>query len=90
MSNMILIEEQRFNTLFNKVEQLHEALIKNKSEDTSTDVNGFISEKEAIKLLGRSQTWFWRKRTEGMLPFKKMGSKVFYEKSHLFNLIKES
>ena len=90
MINMVLIEEQRFNRLYMKIEQLHEAIIKNKGGDATNEVNGFISEKEAIKLLGRSQTWFWRKRNEGFLPFKKMGSAVFYEKNQLFNLLEEA
>ena len=85
---MILMEEQKYETLLDYVKRIEKSLV-NMTGYTSTDV-GFISEKEAIKMLGRSQTWFWRKRNEGILKFKKMGSKVFYERLSLLNLIKEA
>ena len=89
MTNVILIEEQRFETLLNKVEQMHQALFKNPS-NTLNEINGFISESDACKLIGKSKTWLWRKRSEGTLPFKKLGSKIFYAKTELFNLLKEA
>lgn len=89
MTNVILIEEQRFDTLLNKVEQIFNALIKNPS-NTLNEINGFVSESDACKLIGKSKTWLWRKRTEDLLPYKKLGSKIFYAKSDLFNLLKEA
>ena len=88
MTNVILIEEQRFDTLLNKVEQMYNALIKNPS-NTLNEINGFVSESDACKLIGKSKTWLWRKRTEGVLPYKKLGAKIFYAKTDLFNLLKE-
>jgi hypothetical protein len=88
MTNVILIEEQRFETLLNKVEQIFNALIKNPA-NTLNEINGFVSESDACKLIGKSKTWLWRKRTEGVLPFKKLGAKIFYAKTDLFNLLKE-
>ena len=38
----------------------------------------FISEKEAMKLLGRKATWFYNMRKSGTLSFRKLGSKVYY------------
>lgn len=89
MTNVVLIEEQKFNTLLNKVEQIHNALIKN-SSSIENEINGFVSESDACKLIGKSKTWLWRKRTEGLLPFKKLGAKIFYHKDDLFNLLKEA
>jgi len=89
MTNVILIEEQRFETLLNKVEQMYQALFKNPS-NTLNEINGFISESDACKLIGKSKTWLWRKRSEGTLPFKKLGSKIFYAKTDLFNLLKQA
>ena len=89
MTNVILIEEQRFETLLNKVEQIFNTLIKNPS-NTLNEINGFVSESDACKLIGKSKTWLWRKRTEDLLPYKKLGSKIFYAKTDLFNLLKEA
>ena len=89
MSNVILVEEQKFETLLNKVEQMYNALIKNPS-NTLNEINGFVSESDATKLIGKSKTWLWRKRTEGVLPYKKLGAKIFYAKTDLFNLLKEA
>ena len=89
MENMTIIEQNKIDALISKVDSIYTAIITNK-EQTSSEVNGYISEEDASKKLGRSKTWFWRKRTEGMIPFKKMGSKVYYKNEDLFNLIKES
>ena len=88
MTNVILVEEQKINSLLNKVEQMYQALIKNPG-NTLNEINGFVSESDACKLIGKSKTWLWRKRTEGILPYKKLGSKIFYAKTDLFNLLKE-
>ena len=88
MVNFIAIEEQKINSLLNKVEQMYQALIKNPG-NTLNEINGFVSESDACKLIGKSKTWLWRKRTEGTLPYKKLGSKIFYAKTDLFNLLKE-
>jgi hypothetical protein len=88
MTNVILMEEQRFENLLNKVEQMYQALIKNPG-NTLNEINGFVSESDACKLIGKSKTWLWRKRTEGVLPYKKLGAKIFYAKTDLFNLLKE-
>ena len=88
MVNFIAIEEQKFENLLNKVEQMYQALFKN-SGNTLNEINGFVSESDACKLIGKSKTWLWRKRTEGVLPYKKLGAKIFYAKTDLFNLLKE-
>ena len=89
MQNMVLMEEQRFESLFNKVEQIYDALI-NGASKTTNDLNGFVSEDDAVKLVGKSKTWLWRKRVDGYLPFKKLGSKVYYLKTDLLNLLQEA
>jgi len=86
---VVLLEEQRFESLLKKVEQMYEALIKNPG-NTLNEINGFVSESDATKLIGKSKTWLWRKRIEGVLPYKKLGSKIFYAKTDLFNLLKEA
>lgn len=88
MSNLLLVEEQKFETLLNKIEQIHHALIKKPSSNVN-EINGFVAEKDACKLISKSKTWLWRKRTDGELPYKKLGSKIFYHKNNLFNLLKD-
>lgn len=88
MANVILMEEQKFESLLSKVEQLYNAQFK-KTSNCINEINGFISERDACKLIGKSKTWLWRKRTEESLPFKKLGAKIFYHKNDLFNLLKD-
>ena len=88
MVDFIAIEEKKYETLLNKVERMYDALIKNPA-NTLNEINGFVSESDACKLIGKSKTWLWRKRTEGALPYKKLGAKIFYAKSDLFNLLEE-
>jgi len=89
MSNSLLSEEQKYETLLNKVEQVFNALTKTQPKEI-TEINGFISERDACELIGKSKTWLWRKRTEELLPFKKLGAKIFYHKNDLFNLLKDA
>ena len=68
--------------------EVKELLIQGKKERVS-EINGYISEDDAVKLLGKAKIWFWRKRKEGIIPHKKLGSTVFYLKDDLFNLFKD-
>ncbi len=52
--------------------------------------NKYISEKEAKDLLGKGTTWFWQMRTQGKLPFKKIGSKIFYSMDSLERLFERN
>ncbi len=47
----------------------------------------YISEKDAKAFIGRKTTWFFEMRRSGQLPFSKVGSKVFYSRADLSNLI---
>jgi hypothetical protein len=60
--------------------------ITDKEKDQLPDI---LSEKEAQKLLGRKTTWFFDMRKTGRLPFSKVGSKVFYYKHDLLNLMQK-
>jgi hypothetical protein len=71
------------------LERMNENLIKllklsDKEKDQLTDI---LSEKEAQKLIGRKTTWFFEMRKSGRLPYTKLGSKVFYKKVDLINLM---
>ena len=47
----------------------------------------YISEKDAKAFIGRKTTWFFEMRRSGQLPFSKAGSRVFYSRADLLNLI---
>jgi hypothetical protein len=73
------------------LEEIKDALLKllkltDKEKDQLPDI---LSEKEAQKLLGRKTTWFFDMRKTGRLPYSKLGSKVFYKKEDLFNLMQK-
>ncbi len=89
MTKIVVMEEQKINALLKKVELIYDVLVKNQF-NSSNEINGYISEDDACKLIGKSKTWLWRRRTEEVLPFKKLGSKIYYEKSDLFNLLKKA
>jgi len=89
MAQIVVIEEEKINTLLNKIEQIYATLVENSSGNNLNEINGFVSESDACKLIGKSKTWLWRKRTEDMLPFKKLGAKIFYAKADLFNLLED-
>jgi hypothetical protein len=82
-----------------ELEQMLEQLTKSQSEikallikaenERIREVNGYISEDDAVKLLGKAKIWFWRKRKEKVIPYKKLGSTIFYLKDDLFNLFKD-
>jgi hypothetical protein len=54
-------------------------------EDRGTikGLDDYLSEKEAIRFLGRGPTWLWDKRKRGELAFTKVGNRVLYIRSDL-------
>jgi predicted DNA-binding transcriptional regulator AlpA len=58
-----------------------------KGESNAEQIGDFISEKEAMKMLGRKGTWFWMMRRDGKLPFSTFGKKVFYPKAEIEKLL---
>ena len=55
-------------------------------EDITT-TNGFVTEKQAKKILSKSTTWFWEMRTNGKLPYKKLGATVYYKLDDVKSLL---
>ena len=80
--------EEKLEQLTKSQTEIKEMLIKAENEKVQ-EVNGYISEDDAVKLLGKAKIWFWRKRKEGFIPHKKLGSTVFYLKDDLFNLFED-
>ena len=80
--------EEKLDYLIKKVDEIHDNVINNEKSET-TEFNGYISQADAIKKYKVSKDWFWRRRNEGVLPFKKLGARVFYAQKDLFNLLED-
>ena len=61
--------------------------IKQAQNSQNHQLPDYISEKDAKPFIGRKTTWFFEMRRSGQLPFSKAGSKVFYSRADLLNLI---
>lgn len=64
------------------------ALLQTKKGKGSESLN-HVTEKEAMKMVGKKGTWFWQMRRSGQLKFTKVGSKVFYSVDELQKLVSE-
>ena len=83
--NLVLVPVQ----LVDEIKQLLNELKAQKTSknNSETTLGEFISEKDARNLLGRKTTWFYEQRRSGRLPYSKVGSKVYYKRDDLFNLL---
>ncbi len=87
-TNFVLVPHQ----LFEDVKQLINTLKLQQSNLAESEqvLGDFISEKEARKLLDRKTTWFYEQRRSGRLPYSKVGSKVYYKRNDLLNLLENN
>ena len=49
----------------------------------------YLTEKDAGLLLNKKSTWFFNMKKSGMLPYSKVGGKVFYAKKDIVQLIEK-
>ena len=72
-------------------EEVRETLkfLKSKADenDRIPKLNNWITEKQAMQLLDKKETWFWTMRNSGELAFSKVGGTVFYELADIEKLI---
>ncbi len=47
----------------------------------------YVTETEARKLLSRKTTWFWQMRISGVLAFTKIGSRIYYARQDILQLL---
>ena len=80
--------EEKLDYLIKKVDEFSKVNLKKETSEVK-EVNGFISQADAIKKYNVSKDWFWRRRNSGELPFKKLGARVFYTQKDLFNLLED-
>ena len=61
-------------------------VIHTKIEEVPT-IGGYISEATLKKILGRSDSWFWRMRTAGKLSSTKLEGKRFYKVDEITTIL---
>lgn len=86
-NSMVILPAKDYIELNEKVDKILDRLFSN--EKQSGLINGHITEKNAMSITGYKATWFWKKRTDGSLPYKKLGSKVYYKIEDVENLMEE-
>lgn len=85
-TSIVLVSNYRLEEIERKQEEIL-ALLKGNSGQNLEKLN-YVTEKEAIQLIGKRATWFWQMRKSGKLKFTKVGAKVFYSLDELKNLLK--
>ena len=66
--------EKELKSIKDKLNSIYEEI-----SSKSNNVDDYISEHEAKKLLKKGTTWFWKLRQNGF-PYSKLGNEVFYLK----------
>lgn len=87
---LLLIPREWLQSLMQKQDKILSLLEKGDVSSANECVGDYISEDEAKRQLGRKTTWFWNLRTTGILPFSKIGKKIFYLKSDIKKLIEKN
>lgn len=65
------------------------SILQNTTALDKNQVGDYLTEAEAQKVLGRKATWFWSMRTKGLLPYSKVGNKVFYSKRDIEKFLED-
>jgi hypothetical protein len=84
-TSIVLVSNYRLEEIERKQEEIL-TLLKGNSNQNLEKLN-YVTEKEAIQLIGKRATWFWQMRKSGKLKFTKVGAKVFYSLDELKSLL---
>lgn len=86
--NSLILVPQAF--LYSLEATQKEILEKLNSTTKKESVTGeYVSETLAKEQLGKKTTWFWEQRKKGLLPYVKVGGKVFYHKKDILQLFEQ-
>lgn len=80
---VILIEKSDFDRLVGHIEEIAEHIRKSGSGKSSDDTERWISNKEAMEILGVSPRTLQRYRDNGCIPFSKIGKNCRYRLSDI-------
>lgn len=84
-TNLVVVPAQLVDDVKQLINELQSQ--KNANVENGSVLGEFISEKDAKVILDRKTTWFYEQRRSGRLPYSKVGSKVYYKKDDLLNLL---
>ena len=82
-SSLFLLPENVLDSLVAKQDRILE-LLEAKKEAA---LNGYVTEKQAIEIVGKKTTWFWQMRKSGRLSFKKIGQTIYYLLNDIYSLL---
>ena len=82
---VFMIPEDFLESIKQNQEKILEAL--NLQSDKSN--NGYVTEKEAMKLLNKKSTWLWQMRRAGKILSKKIGQTTYYSLESINSLFKK-
>ena len=85
---LLLVPQNFLEEISERQEQI--LTILSEERESNQSLGDFISEAEAAKLLGRKTTWFWNLRKQGIMPFTKVGNKVFYAKQDILKMMEKN
>lgn len=80
---MILIEKSDFDLLVGRIEEIAEHIRKSGSGKSSGHAERWISNREAMEILGVSPRTLQRYRDSGCIPFSKIGKNCRYRLSDI-------
>lgn len=81
--DLIMIEKSDFDRLVGNIEKIAEHIRKSESKKSSGDAERWISNKEAMEMLGISPRTLQRYRDNGCIPFSKIGKNCRYRLSDI-------
>ena len=81
--DMIMIEKSDFDMLVGRIEEIAEHIRKSENKKLSGDAERWISNKEAMDILGVSPRTLQRYRDNGCIPFSKIGRNCRYRLSDI-------
>ena len=84
---VILIEKSDFDRLVGHIEEIGEHIRKSESKKSSGDAERWISNKEAMEILGVSPRTLQRYRDSGCIPFSKIGKNCRYRLSDIWRVL---
>lgn len=81
MRTMILIEEDGFKELLSKIDRIEKFLTIVK--DVESKESDWVSNEKACELLNVTSRTMQNYRDNGIIPFSKVGSKIYYKQGDL-------
>lgn len=81
--DLIMIEKSDFDRLVGRIEEIAEHIRKGENRKPSGDTERWISNKEAMGMLGISPRTLQRYRDNGCIPFSKIGRNCRYRLSDI-------